>query len=147
MRSLCICPWCRESFRPHPRLGERQKCCGKPDCLLKQKRVSHALWKLKNQDIYLVGQEDWRAQNSGYWKTYRLAHPEYAEKNRQQTRQRKAHLKAQTGLQKRIDILQPIENYGFFWSACGFAKENQSYPASLHGTRMADTPFQARAPC
>ena len=146
MRSLCICPWRREIFRPHPRLGERQKCCGKPDCLHKQKLDSHVRWKAKNTDVYRAGQKDWRIQNSGYSKTYRATHPEYVERNRQQTRRRKARLRAQAGLQKRIDIPQVIDNYVFLWGAFGLAKENQSYLASLHGTRMADTPFQARAP-
>jgi hypothetical protein len=133
-----LCPWCLQSFRPNPRLRDRQKSCGQPACKKKQKNHSHARWKKQNAELYQAGQKDWRAQNSDYWKNYRASHPQYTANNRNQSKLRKALSWQSTGLQKRIDILQLTENNTLFWNIPRFAKS----PRSLIPLLFAKTSLQ-----
>lgn len=122
-----LCPWCQTSFIPNTRLGKRQKSCGLPPCQKKQKDHSQRQWKSKNKKLYQQGLKDWREQNGGYWKNYRLLNPEYTEINRKQSRIRKRLSIRKTGLQKRIDVLQGHEKQWELWDVVRFAK----YPRSL----------------
>lgn len=140
MRKKACCPWCSDSFTPHPRLGSRQKCCGQPDCTKKQKNQSHQTWKQKNREDYLQGQKDWRKAHPDYWHTYRLAHPEYTDRNRTQSKVRKALSVAKIGLQKRIDILQVTEKQLVLWSLPRFAKQSRSLTPYLYAkSRIASS--------
>jgi len=47
------CPWCRKTFVPHPRLGDRQITCGDLDCVKKQRYKEHRRWVRKNLDMNL----------------------------------------------------------------------------------------------
>lgn len=114
------CPYCRTTFTPHPHLGPRQITCGRDDCKRRQKLLAHKRWKDKNLKIYLDNQVDWRGRHPDYWKTYRKEHPDYAERNRVQTRLRKSRSK--DGLQKRIVNLQPFESLAYFINIPRFAK-------------------------
>ena len=146
MKRLCLCPWCHQEFRSNPRLGLRQKSCGNRDCRRQQKNLSHSEWKSCHTDLYRAGLKDWRIANPDYWRDYRAAHPQYTEKNRRQTSLRSASLR-QNSLQKRIDILQPIEKQSFFRGADEFAKENRYPPATLRATRITATmPLHERPP-
>ena len=127
-----ICPWCLQTFTPHPRLGKRQRCCGRADCKQKQKNLSHKEWKLNHSDIYLANQKDWHVAHPDYWQGYRLTHPEYTQRNRDQTRARKALSLATTGLQKRIDILQLAEVKDLFWDIPRFVKSPRSLTPLLY---------------
>lgn len=118
-------------FRPHPRLGNRQISCGRKRCKRRQKRLSDKHYKQENTKIYLKNRQDWLNNNPGYWKKYRVQHPEYVVRNREQTKLRKSLSTAsRSGLQKRIDILQPLESYMKFWHFHQFAKANRS-PVAL----------------
>jgi len=46
------CPFCRRWFHPHPRLKQRQKTCGRPDCRHKQKQKSNQEWRTENPDYF-----------------------------------------------------------------------------------------------
>src|SRR2546430_1127145 len=46
------CPFCRRWFHPHPRLKQRQKTCGRPDCRHQQKRKSNQEWRTENPDYF-----------------------------------------------------------------------------------------------
>jgi len=134
------CKWCGKCFFPNHRLGKRQKCCGRVDCRQKQKNKAHNLLKSKNKKAYLVGLKDWRVENPEYWKTYRENHPEYTDRNRNQTRIRKSFSVSKTGLQKRIDILQLSEKQMEFWSLVRFAKENRSLTPLLYAINRDNDP-------
>jgi len=120
------CCWCKTDFVVCPRLGDRQKSCGEPDCKRKQKILSHQIWKKKWKKVYHKNQEDWRRNNPGYWRTYRIQNTAYALKNRHQSRIRKKFSFQKTGLQKRIDILQIAGNQTEFWNLPRFAKSPRS---------------------
>jgi hypothetical protein len=46
------CPFCHRWFRPHPRLEERQKTCGRPECRREQKRRFNQKWRNKHPDYF-----------------------------------------------------------------------------------------------
>jgi len=147
MLSLRHCPWCSELFRPHPRLANRQKCCGSADCQKKQKALCQAQWKSKNKLSCLKNQQNWRKANPDYWRNYRASHPDYAHKNREQTAIRKKLSLAQTGLQRRIDILQLSVNQSFLWDVPRFAKCPRSHTPQLYAKSLVnDSPFVERIP-
>lgn len=147
MLPVRLCLWCPVSFRPHPRLANRQKCCGSPDCKQKQKAFCQARWKANNKLPCLENQQNWRKVNPNYWRNYRAAHPDYANKNRKQTRIRKKLSLVQTGLQRRIDILQLTVNQRFLWDVSRFAKCPRSHTPLLYAKSWGhDSPFIERIP-
>ena len=119
-----LCPWCRKSFQPHVRLGNRQKSCGNPDCIRKQKNCSHLLWKTKNKKICKQTQQDWNVAHPDYWKHWRSQHPDYVLRNRIQSKIR--WRLSRLTLQKRIDILQVTEKQMEYWHFPAFAKHPRS---------------------
>ena len=48
------CSIWRRWFRPDPRVGLRQRTCGKPDCQAARRRKTQARWRTKNPD-YAAG--------------------------------------------------------------------------------------------
>src|SRR5215471_8936517 len=48
------CSICRRWFRPYPRVGARQRACGKPDCQAARRKKTQARWRAKNPD-YAAG--------------------------------------------------------------------------------------------
>ena len=48
------CSICSRWFRPDPRVGPRQRACGKPDCQAARRKRSQARWRTKNPD-YAAG--------------------------------------------------------------------------------------------
>ena len=48
------CAICRRWFRPDPRVGARQRACGKPDCQAERRKKTQARWRTKNPD-YAAG--------------------------------------------------------------------------------------------
>ena len=84
------CSECKRTFRPHPRLKERQKTCTKKTCQLAYRARDRKRYRRSN----LQGESDSQAKtksNRGpdYWKKYRAKNPRSSERNRAQTRLRK----------------------------------------------------------
>ena len=48
------CSICRRWFRPDPRVGLRQRACGKPDCQAARRKKTQDRWRAKNPD-YAAG--------------------------------------------------------------------------------------------
>ena len=48
------CSICGRWFRPHPRVGERQRACDKPECQAARRKKTQAQWRAKNPD-YAAG--------------------------------------------------------------------------------------------
>ena len=78
------CAHCGTYFIPDPR-QKNPRYCGKEAC----QRARKAAWqreKLRRDRDYRANQkqcqQDWCKANPGYWKKYRDAHPEQAERNR-----------------------------------------------------------------
>ena len=44
------CTICRRWFRPNPRIGNRQRACGKSECQTSRRRKTQASWRQRNPD-------------------------------------------------------------------------------------------------
>ena len=44
------CTICRRWFRPDPRIGKRQRACGKPECQTSRRQKTQASWRRRNPD-------------------------------------------------------------------------------------------------
>lgn len=64
------CKYCGRFFKPHPRVGNRQKCCGRTICVKKRKLEAQQNWRLKNPDYF-------KKRYSDYLRDWRLVHPDY----------------------------------------------------------------------
>lgn len=77
------CACCRTRFRP--KHNPNQRYCGASLCQ-KKRRSRYQQKKLKEDSVYnethQSSQEKWRAMHPYYWRTYRLTHQNYVDKNR-----------------------------------------------------------------
>jgi len=74
------CPFCRRWFHPHPRLKQRQKTCGRPECRQKQKRRFNQQWRAKNPDYSRGSYPRQKAKygtRADHKRRYRQHHPDY----------------------------------------------------------------------
>ena len=86
------CRVCLDWYRPDPRTRGIQKACGKPACRRERKRLADAGWRAKNKDYDAArrGKKcSWAAAYPDYWKIYRASHPDYVQRNREHTRERR----------------------------------------------------------
>lgn len=86
------CRMCRDWYRPDPRTRRIQKACGKPACAQERKRLTDAGWWAKNKDYDTARRgkkRAWAEAYPTYWQGYRATHPDYTQRNRDQTRRRK----------------------------------------------------------
>jgi hypothetical protein len=84
------CAACGKAFRPCPRVGN-QKYCGDADCRRCRRRRWQRAKRRSDADYrenQARAQRAWAGNNSAYWRAYRSAHPDYAEENRANTKQR-----------------------------------------------------------
>ncbi len=84
------CRSCGEMFLPRPQVPE-QCYCGKIVCQRERKRCWQRDKRAADPDYRLNqarAQQAWAARHPDYWRAYRGAHPEYAERNRVRQRQR-----------------------------------------------------------
>lgn len=68
------CVLCGRFFVANPRLGDRQKCCGRPACGKQRKRLQERAWRRKNPDYFRGRYEyvkGWREAHPGYQKGLR----------------------------------------------------------------------------
>lgn len=103
------CVHCFDLFIPSPR-HKNQTHCLKPAC----RRSRKAAWKRSKmktdpdfKEDQKISNKKWAANHPGYWKQYRLNHPEKAERNRilQSLRNRKRR-GASVAIAK-VDALKP----------------------------------------
>ena len=99
------CPYCRGFFIPHPRVGKRQKTCGRPSCQKALKRENNARWRRRHPDYFRNDYprlKAWLDEHPGYLRCYRATHPEYVQKNRQAKRLRDRRRRLQVDIQAKI---------------------------------------------
>ena len=86
------CAACGQLFRPHPQVPRQSYCSDAPCQRERRKRWQRD--KLQQDPDYRDNQSRaqraWLDRNPDYWRNYRDEHPEYAERNRQQQRERSA---------------------------------------------------------
>ena len=46
------CCVCKKGFWPHPRVGDRQRACRKPDCQKDRRAETQARWRQRNPDYW-----------------------------------------------------------------------------------------------
>lgn len=84
------CRSCGELFRPRPQISE-QSFCAQAACQRERKRRWQSVKRASDPDYRLNqarAQQAWAARHPDYWREYRAAHPEYAERNRVRRRER-----------------------------------------------------------
>lgn len=105
-----LCPYCQRSFHPHPRVGTRQKTCGKPSCKKAGKAKNNARWRRNNPDYYrddYARVKEWLAHHPHYLKSYRQNHPEYVQRDREARRFRYRKKKIRVDIQAQIQNQMP----------------------------------------
>jgi hypothetical protein len=92
------CPFCRRWFHPHPRLKERQKTCGRPDCRRQQKRKTNQQWRARHPDYFRGAyalQKEIYGTRADYKRRYRQQHPDYVHRNATFVRNWRARLRSE----------------------------------------------------
>ena len=69
------CRICRRWFQPDPRVGERQRACGKLDCQAARRQKTQASWRSRNRDYAIAWRIDQRAARAEPPEPLRLAAP------------------------------------------------------------------------
>ena len=68
------CQSCGRYFHPHPRVGNRQKYCGRVECRKKYQKGYQEKWRAENPD-HFQGRywylKAWREKNPGYQRAWR----------------------------------------------------------------------------
>lgn len=57
------CCICRRWFRPDPRIGSRQRACGKPDCQAARRVTTQKSWRDRNPDYFIARRIQDRSRN------------------------------------------------------------------------------------
>jgi len=84
------CRYCQQVFQPVP-YHPQQLVCSQPECQ-RERRCNYHRHQLASDSLYRqVCRESahkWREAHRGYWKQYRLNHPQQVERNRQRQQRR-----------------------------------------------------------
>ena len=84
------CRFCHRQFEPS-RFHPEQTACSDPPCQRQRRTQSRNLKLAVDTEYRQVCRDSarkWRANNPGYWKRYRAAKPDSAQRNRTRQRQR-----------------------------------------------------------
>ena len=90
------CPFCRRWFHPHPRLQQRQRTCGRPECRQKQKQKFNRQWRAKHPDYFRGAYEHQKeiyGTRADDKRRYRQQHPDYVRRNAAFVRKRRQLLR------------------------------------------------------
>ena len=71
-RPCCIC---RRWFHPDPRVGLRQRACGKPDCQASRRKKKQKAWRDRNPDYFIARRIQDRSQQERAPEPLRLPPP------------------------------------------------------------------------
>ncbi len=107
------CPFCRRWFHPHPRLKQRQKTCGRPDCRRKKKRESNRQWRTQHPDYFrgaYVHQKEIYGTRAEYKRCYRQQHPDYVQRNTVLVRKCRQRLRSEPVSHTSPDLHVTIES-------------------------------------
>src|SRR6266705_4590994 len=69
------CSICRRWFRPDPRIGDRQRACGNPECQTARRQKTQADWRDRNPGYAIAWRIDQRASRSETPEPLRLPAP------------------------------------------------------------------------
>ncbi len=123
MNCMIRCAHCGRHFILNPRVKDQRYCGGK-EC----QRARKTLWqreKMRTDPEYQANQREshrsWRERNPGYWKEYRIGHPEYAMRNRilQKHRDKRRRLKDLAKMDALEDLFSPVKAGSYYLIAQG----------------------------
>ena len=119
-----VCPYCKDAFKAHHRLKERQKTCGKLACKKQHRKYYQRKYRKLNKESELEYQLK-RKQKlpKNFWKVWRSKNQKYVLRNRARSNLRKKLLKH--GLQRKLDIVQVTESKEYFSNFCEFATRHR----------------------
>lgn len=144
MIQICRCPYCQRTFQPSPyRL--QQRVCGQPECQ-RRRRAEYHRQKIRTDPVYAQVVRDsrtqWQAEHTGYQKAYWQTHPEAAERNREQQRQRDRRRRV-TNLVKNNVALDLKRSAAEVWlvgpETADLVKNNVAFSEVLVFQRVAST--------
>src|SRR5271170_6040797 len=69
------CTICRRWFRPSPRVGARQRACGKPECQTVRRQETQASWRRRNPGYAIAWRIDHRSAQTEAPEPLRLPAP------------------------------------------------------------------------
>lgn len=78
------CPYCKRLFVPNPRVGDRQRTCGREPCCQEHKRRYDNHWRKKHPDYFRGSypqQKQLYGTRAAYKRQYRKDHPDYVRRN------------------------------------------------------------------
>lgn len=78
------CPYCKRLFVPDPRVGDRQRTCGRDPCRKQHKRQYDKAWRKKHPEYFRGSysqQKQLYGTRAGYKRQYREGHPDYVRRN------------------------------------------------------------------
>jgi hypothetical protein len=106
------CRFCKELFRPDPRLKSRQVACSRPECQSARKKENRESWLARHPD-YFTGRsantKAWRQHHPDYQRYWRRKHPEVrARDNARRRRRRELADLARAEIQNSILLQEPI---------------------------------------
>ena len=100
-------------FIPHPRLKQRQKTCGRPDCRHKHKQKCNQEWRTENPDyfrgVYALQKEKYGTRFD-YRRCYRQQHPDYVRRNAVSVRKWRERLRSSPVSSTSPDLHVTIES-------------------------------------
>ena len=91
------CLACGQLYAPHPCVPHQQYCSA-PECQKTRRRLTQKrkmAEDLDYRDNQKRSQKQWRDSHPSYWRSYRAANPEYAQRNRERQRERNAFRRQQ----------------------------------------------------
>jgi hypothetical protein len=122
------CRFCQSSFSPS-RFHPEQTVCANADCRRQRHREYHRR-KVASDPVYRQGCKDssqkWRADHPSYWKQYREAHPDKAERNRtlQQARDQKRRVRDLANNNLALDLKSLTAGVWLFGPSAGDLANN-----------------------
>ena len=78
------CPYCKRLFVPDPRVGDRQRTCGREPCRKQHKRQYDERWRRKHPEYFrgsYAQQKQLYGTRADYKRQYRKDHPDYVRRN------------------------------------------------------------------
>ena len=104
------CPSCRGLFLPDPRVGCRQRVCGKDECQARRKKDSQRRWSEKHRDYWGVHEVEgesrkaFREAKGAYMREYRRRHPDYVHQdNARRNQSRSGEKRWREGMRRNQD--------------------------------------------
>ena len=105
------CKYCGALFEPDPRTKGKQRYCSKSACQAQRQRQNELDWRIRNPECLQEQYERsrlWHKARSDYSRQRRTANPEFAQENRDQTRDRMQKIRGNRMFDKSKSILTQL---------------------------------------